>query len=263
MDEPPPLASLRASLGEQLAQVRGAPVPDALIDVALQRFSLSEAATAEAEVLAGVVNGTPPARREARPARHPTDDDLVIVRPRDWQRLRESEAAAGRPTPYWAVPWPSGHVLARAVARAERSLDGTRVLELGCGLALPSVAAARAGAQVLATDASPDAVVFAAHDLALNDAVGDTAVLDWRDVDALAARGPFALVLAADVLYTRAGVEALLALLPAVLAPGGEAWVADPGRSGAAEFLPVARRVLRLLGTDREPEAAVHRLGPR
>ncbi len=244
----------------------GVPVPDALVDVALQRFSLTGPPAAEAEVLAGVVNGVPgppeAARREARPAGTPADDDVVVVRPRDWQGLREAEAAAGRPTPYWAVPWPSGHVLARAVARAG-ALDGTRVLELGCGLGLPSVAAARAGAAVLATDASEDAAVFAAHDLALNDALGETAVLDWREGTALAERGPFALVLAADVLYTRAGVEALLALLPRLLEPGGEAWVADPGRSGATEFLPVARRVLRLLASDRGPDATVHRLGRR
>ena len=31
-------------------------------------------------------------------------------------------------------------------------------MELGCGLALPSIAAARTGATVLATDADPEAV---------------------------------------------------------------------------------------------------------
>ena len=44
-----------------------------------------------------------------------------------------------------------------------------RVLELGCGLGAPSIVAARAGADVLATDGAPDAVAFAAHALALNE----------------------------------------------------------------------------------------------
>ena len=83
------------------------------------------------------------------------------------------------------------------------------MLELGCGLALPSVIAARAGAHVLATDGNTDAVVFAAHVMAINEVVGETAHVDWSTHgDALVARGPFDLVLAADVLYTRANVEA-------------------------------------------------------
>jgi predicted nicotinamide N-methyase len=86
---------------------------------------------------------------------------------------------------------------------------GTRVLELGCGLALPSVMAARAGAHV-----------------------------DWATHgDALAAPGPFDLVLAADVLYTKVNVEAALSLFPRLVAPAGELRIADPNRAGAARFL--------------------------
>ena len=47
--------------------------------------------------------------------------------------------------PYWAEVWPSGVALARFVA--SRALRGTRVLELGCGLALPSIAASLQGAR--------------------------------------------------------------------------------------------------------------------
>ena len=96
------------------------------------------------------------------------------------------------------------------------------MLELGCGLALPSVMAARAGARVLATDGATDAVAFAAHVLALNEVLGEVAVVDWSTHgDALVARGPFDLVLAADVLYTRANAEAAKALFPRLVAPGG------------------------------------------
>ena len=55
--------------------------------------------------------------------------------------------------PYWAELWPSGIALARHVVGL--ALAGRRVLELGCGLALPSFAAALAGADVLATDWAP------------------------------------------------------------------------------------------------------------
>jgi hypothetical protein len=57
------------------------------------------------------------------------------------------------------------------------------VLELGCGLGLPSIVAARAGARVLATDGSPDAVAFAAHSLALDELDGEVARVDWSEQD--------------------------------------------------------------------------------
>ena len=46
--------------------------------------------------------------------------------------------------PYWSVLWRSGVTLARELDGAP--LRGVRVVELGCGLALPSIAAARPGA---------------------------------------------------------------------------------------------------------------------
>ena len=133
------------------------------------------------------------------------DRPVTVVRPADWQVLREIEAEHGRDAPYWAILWPSGEALAQAVADEPPS-PGARVLELGCGLALPSVAAARAGADVLATDGSTDAIAFAAHTLALDEQVGDVAAIDWREPRLLLERGPWDLVLAADVLYLQANV---------------------------------------------------------
>ncbi|HET8953164.1 MAG TPA: hypothetical protein VFN44_21755, partial [Solirubrobacteraceae bacterium] len=117
-----------------------------------------------------------------------------------------------------------------------------RVLELGCGLAAPSIVAARAGALVLATDGATDAVAYAAHSLALNQKTGDVAHAAWADHgDELAGRGPFDLVLGADVLYTPANAEVLAKLLPRLLAPWGEVRLADPGRANAGRFLTAAR----------------------
>ena len=146
--------------------------------------------------------------------------DLRVLRPRDWEQLRHEEGGAGRDVPYWAMPWPSGRVLAETVA-AEPPPPATRVLELGCGLALPSIAAARAGAQVLATDGASDAVAFAAHSFALNEVEAEVALVDWASQgEALAERGPWDLVLAADVFYLQANVQLALRLLPRLLAPG-------------------------------------------
>ena len=118
------------------------------------------------------------------------------------------------------------------------SCDGVRVVEVGCGLAVPSIAAARAGAEVLATDWDTEALDLVAQNASANDVQVETAAVDWAHADELVSRGPFDLVLAADVLYERASVALLLSLLPR-LAP--EIWLADPGRPAAAAFLEQAR----------------------
>jgi predicted nicotinamide N-methyase len=188
--------------------------------------------------------------------------ELLVARPRDWEQLRHEEGGAGRPVPYWAMPWPSGRVLAEAVTAAPPAA-GTRVLELGCGLGLPSIAAARAGATVLATDGASDAVAFAAHSLALNGAEGEVALVDWAEQgDELADRGPWDLVLAADVFYLQANVQLALRLLPWLLAPGAEIWLADPRRAGTRDFLASARATFSI-ATETHGQVAVHRLTSR
>jgi len=118
-------------------------------------------------------------------------------------------------------------------------LRGRRVVELGCGLAVPSIAAARAGAEVLATDSDAEALELVARNADANDVRVETAVVDWTGPEELVARAPFDIVLAADVLYERQSVAPLLSLLPR-LAP--EALVADPDRPAAAAFLGEGRR---------------------
>jgi predicted nicotinamide N-methyase len=226
------LSALRSSLREQLASLRGVPataLPPGLLDIRVQRVRVAGA-------------------------------DVFLVRPADWEQLRHEEEDAGRAVPYWAMPWPSGTVLASALAD-ESPPAGARVLELGCGLGLPSIVAAREGAHVLATDGSPDAVAFAAHSMALNEVVGEAARVDWREQgDALvAARGRWDLVLAADVLYTRANVEAALRLLPRIVASAGEIWLADPRRTGGREFLAACRARFRV-HTTQAGEVSLHRL---
>ncbi len=186
--------------------------------------------------------------------------EAYVVRPRDWEALREAEALHKRPIPWWARLWPSGAELARALS-VDPPPAGARVLELGCGLGLPSVVAARAGATVLATDGVTDAVAYAAHNLALNEAPADVAHVDWTaHQSALVARGPFDLVLAADVLYTKGNVEVALRLLPRLLAADGVVVLADPGRAGARDLLAGVRGLFAVETEQRDDEVALHRL---
>jgi predicted nicotinamide N-methyase len=159
--------------------------------------------------------------------------ELAVLRPRDSEALLDEHAFEQEEfLPYWAELWPSGVALARAVAA--RALKGARVVELGCGLGLPSIAAARAGGRVLATDWSPAAIDLLRANAARNRAALETAVVRWTDPAALLARAPFDLVLAADVLYERRNVPVLAELLPRL---GGEVLLADPGRPPLEAFL--------------------------
>ena len=158
---------------------------------------------------------------------------LTIAHPPDAVELIDEEAFEHEEfLPYWAELWPSGVALARVVAGSR--LRGTAVLELGCGLALPSIAAALGGARVLATDWSPDALAFVQRNAERNGAALETLKVSWAEPAELVARGPWQLVLAADVLYERRNVEPLLALLPEL---ASEVLLADPGRPALRAFL--------------------------
>jgi predicted nicotinamide N-methyase len=164
--------------------------------------------------------------------------ELRLLQPSESAELPDSGAVEWAPlVPYWSVLWRSGVALARELDR--EALRGLRVVELGCGLAVPSIAAARAGASVLATDGDADALELLARNAEANGVELETATVDWTEPGELLERAPFDLVLAADVLYERASVAILLGLLPR-LAPG--ACVADPGRPAAAAFMEEAAR---------------------
>src|SRR5262245_47075946 len=182
---------------------------------------------------------------EAKP-----DDDLVLEQvdlPGGPLRIWQPRVAAELPddgdiewapiAPYWAVLWRSGVALARELEKLD--LRGRRVVELGCGLGVPSIAAARAGAEVLATDAEPGAIEAALRNAQENGVQIDAATADWSHPDELVARGPFDLAIGADILYERQSVTALLSLLPRL---GSEVLIADPGRPASHPFVEQAEK---------------------
>jgi predicted nicotinamide N-methyase len=161
--------------------------------------------------------------------------------------------------PYWAELWPSSVALARAVTAAD--LAGLRVLELGCGLGLPSIAAALGGADVLATDRSSDALGFTTYNAVLNGTSVEVDVCSWAEPESVLSRAPWDLVLAADVLYRHTGLADLDALLPRLVGDTGQVWLADPGRPPAAAFLEACTR-WAVIGSvpSEDPRVTVHRL---
>ena len=114
-------------------------------------------------------------------------------------------------------------------------------MELGAGLGVTAIAALQRGMSLLVTDYSPDSLALCALNTARN--AGRTPVamrVNWREPAPgfLQAVGEgFPLVLAADVLYEERDVSPLRELVDRVVAPGGELWLAEPGRQPARRFV--------------------------
>jgi predicted nicotinamide N-methyase len=134
--------------------------------------------------------------------------------------------------PYWAELWTSGVALAQFVSGLE--LAGARVLELGAGLGLPSLAAALRGGDVLATDWAEDAVELLRANAARNGIELHVERVRWDEPALLVGGAPWDLVLGADVLYEQRNADQLLELLPRL---GPDILLADPGRPFAKPFL--------------------------
>jgi predicted nicotinamide N-methyase len=173
---------------------------------------------------------------------------LSILRPPSADELIDEAAFDDEEfLPYWAELWPSGLVLARYVSGLE--LAGRKVLELGCGLGLPSLAAALRGANVLATDWADDAIDLLRQNAERNGAPVRVARVRWSEPEPLLRAAPWDVVLGADLLYEERNADQLAALLPRL---GGDVLLAEPGRPYAKDFLdrfhaePVAERIYRV-----------------
>lgn len=129
--------------------------------------------------------------------------------------------------------WPTGRMLAQAMAKAD--IDGKRILELGCGIGLASLVLQRRGARIVATDIHPLAEPFLAYNSALN---GLPAVhyrhLDWQQP--LPSLGRFDLIIAADVLYEPGQAALLAQVIGRHANQEAEVVLSDPGRGYTAAF---------------------------
>lgn len=163
------------------------------------------------------------------------DRDVNILRPRSAEDLiSETDFERDERLPYWAELWPSSTILANFIAADTR--PRTRVIELGAGVGLVSIAAAIAGHEVTATDYYEDALAFARANAFRN--LGyeiDTALVDWRAVSPDLPR--FDVVLASDVLYESRYAPLIASVVDRFLSSRGVAYIADPGRVAVNAFV--------------------------
>ena len=151
-------------------------------------------------------------------------------------RISPEEFVRDEQMPYWAEIWPAALTLSEFVAE-KIDIEGKRLIEIGAGVGMVSVTAARAGGNVLSTDYSDEALRFIRLNALHNGVALETGRLDWRCIQ-LEER--FDVLLAADVLYERVNLLPIVNALDKLLKPEGCAYIADPRRRLAEQFLGLA-----------------------
>jgi len=179
---------------------------------------------------------------EALSRRWASTTELVTVGDLQWTLFKpanadhlisEADYVLDERLPYWADLWPSSRVLA-ATLLGERG-GGRRLLEMGCGVGLATIAALHSGFDVTATDYYEDALHVTRGNAARNLGVEPRIQLvNWREWPA--DLGTFDVVMAADVLYEEEYASLVPACISRALAPNGMAFIADPGRLALPAF---------------------------
>ena len=148
--------------------------------------------------------------------------------------IREEDFVLDERLPYWADVWPSSLILAGKLLELDGC--GKTALELGCGVGLSTLAATKAGFDVLSTDYYEDALDVTRANVFRNlGKIARTRLVDWRHLPL--DLGTFDLIFASDVLYEKEYAELVPILVRGLLAPTGVALIADPGRVAAPVFV--------------------------
>ena len=174
-------------------------------------------------------------------------DDLQLRSLLDRQQfhdpLGEAERAgiSSSAWPIFGLLWPSARVLAHVMLTFE--LQGKRILELGCGLALASLVVHRRGGNITASDCHPLAADFLLENLKLNHLPAmKYQVGNWSHANPLLER--FDLIIGSDVLYDRGQPEVLSQFIDQHAQPDVEVLIVDPDRGNRVSF----NRKMDLLG---------------
>ncbi|MCR8922786.1 histidine kinase [Dasania sp. GY-MA-18] len=133
----------------------------------------------------------------------------------------------------FGVLWQAGEMLAREMQVFE--VEGKRILEVGCGIALPSLLLNARQADITATDYHPEAGHYLAENVKLNHGRGIPFLrTDWKGAnDNL---GLFDVVIGADLLYERNHIVELSEFINKHAKPHCEVIVVDPGRGNKGAF---------------------------
>lgn len=167
------------------------------------------------------------------------DIDIHVRSLRDRQQFYDPSGEAealGISSAQWSlfgVVWESSEVLARKMASFD--IQGKRILEVGCGMALSSLLLNYREADITATDYHPEAAQFLSANTRLNRGRKIPFLrTGWGDLeDDL---GRFDVVIGADLLYEKQHIELLSGFINRHANPHCEVIIVDPGRGHHALF---------------------------
>jgi predicted nicotinamide N-methyase len=147
----------------------------------------------------------------------------------------QHEDVADERIPYWAELWPAAVGLATYIAENPTLIKDKKLLEIGCGLALPALLAAYLGATTTATDYLKDAVDFAEKNAVLNKVSNiKFETFDWRKAEG---SEKYDILLASDVAYERSQFEYLAKAFKHLVKPDGIILLSEPNRYIAQPFI--------------------------
>ena len=144
-----------------------------------------------------------------------------------WHATEATLERSQLPPPYWAFAWPGGQALARHLLDHPALIIGKRVLDIGAGSGLVSIAAKRAGAAHV-TAAEIDAFAIAA--IRLNAAL-NAVDIEAESRDLIGAESRWDTILVGDMCYERPLAERLTGWLHQLAARGATVLLGDPGRA--------------------------------
>lgn len=148
---------------------------------------------------------------------------------------KKAEKAGVSPSnwPLFGQLWPASRVLAQAVKNI--TIENKRILELGCGLALPSLVLKQRGANITASDRHPMSQQFLQRNLALN---GSSNIpfeqISWEQPDPEI--GQFNTIIASDVLYEQNHADLLAHAIEKLATPQAKMLLTCPGRGYRNRF---------------------------
>ncbi|WP_439134960.1 class I SAM-dependent methyltransferase [Pseudomaricurvus sp.] len=133
----------------------------------------------------------------------------------------------------FGVVWDSSLVLAHEMAAY--AIEGKRILEVGCGIALSSLVLNARHADITATDYHPEAGSFLADNVRLNNGRRIPFLrTGWADLHN--GLGVFDVIIGSDLLYERNHIELLSEFIHRHASPDCEVVIVDPGRGNNAAF---------------------------
>lgn len=151
----------------------------------------------------------------------------------DYEQRAEALGISSATWSLFGVVWPASRILAATVSVLE--LDGKRVLEIGCGLALSSIILHKMGINITASDYHPLAKEFLDENVLSNNMVPiKFQTGNWEVENPLL--GEYDMIIGSDILYEPAHSESVSRFIDIHSDTNVEVIIVDPNRGNRAKF---------------------------